>query len=143
MGSYKSGSWACALGGGLVLLGCSAATLAADLVSGLSAWRTGQPAQAVGAWRPLAEAGDVQAQLFLAYAYRKGQGVKADDVTASHWYRKAAEQGLADAQYELGLMYELGHGVARDPDEAEYWYGLAVDQGYCPGELSAGGLLGD
>lgn len=113
------------------------------LQQGLRAWSAQRPGEAVAAWQPLAEQGDAQAQLYLAYAYRRGRGVAADDAQAAHWYRRAARQGLADAQYQLGLMYELGLGVAPDPAEADYWYGRAVAQGYCPGELSAGGRLGD
>lgn len=114
-----------------------------DTESGVRAWLNARHAQATDIWRPLAMAGDIQAQRYLAYAYRLGAGVERDDGLAAYWYRKAADQGLADAQYQLGLMYELGIGVSADPDEAERWYALAVGQGFCPGELSAGGVLGD
>lgn len=127
----------------LVLLPPVGLAAVPTLDGGVQAWSSQRHGQALASWRPLAEAGDAQAQLYLAYAYRRGLGVARDDVQAAHWYRRAAEQGLADAQYQLGLMYELGLGVAADPAEAEYWYGLAVGQGYCPGELSAGGILGD
>ena len=55
----------------------------------------------------------------------------------ARWCREAAEQGVPEARYELGL------GVPPDPQEAERWYGQAVGQGFCPGELDAGGRLGE
>jgi hypothetical protein len=113
------------------------------LEAGIAAWEDGRLSQAVRLWRPLAESGDARAQLYLAYALRTGQGVVADDGRALRWYREAAVQGIPEAQYELGLMYELGLGVPPDPHEAERWYGQAVGQGFCPGELDAGGRLGD
>jgi hypothetical protein len=111
--------------------------------AGVSAWDLGRRAEAVRIWRSLAEGGDARAQLYLGYAFRTGQGVSADDGRAAFWYLKAARQGVPEAQYELGLMYELGFGVPLDPAEAEHWYGRAVGQGFCPGELRAGGRLGD
>jgi TPR repeat protein len=125
------------------LLAVSAAWADPDLRQGLQAWSAQRPGDALSEWRPLAEGGDAQAQLYLAYAYRRGLGVTQDDARAAHWYRRAAEQGLADAQYQLGLMYELGLGVPVDQAEADYWYSQAVAQGFCPGELSAGGRLGN
>ena len=115
---------------------------AAGLQTGIDAWRTGQRAAAVASWRPLAEQGDAEAALFLAYAYRNGLGVGRDPASAARWYRFAAERGHPEAQYELALMYELGLGVTRDVDEAAAWYGLSSAQA-CPAELTAGGRLGD
>jgi TPR repeat protein len=125
------------------LLLASVASAESAMQRGLQAWSAQQPADAIEHWRPLAESGDAQAQLYLAYAYRRGRGVIQDDALAARWYRRAAEQGLPDAQYQLGVMYELGLGLAADQAEADYWYGRAVAQGFCPGELSAGGRLGD
>lgn len=132
--------------GWLTGLGClchGAAAELAQLQAGVHAWSGDRPAAAVAAWRPLAQAGDARAQLYLAYAYLQGQGVPRDEARAFHWYGRAARNGIADAQYQLGLMYELGIGVAADQAEADYWYGQAVGQGFCPGELSAGGALSD
>lgn len=109
----------------------------------MQAWVDGQPAAAVAIWQARAQQGDARAQQYLGYLYRRGKAVQADQRRAAQYYRLAAEQGVAAAQYELGLMYELGVGMPVDPEEAEYWYGLAVGQGFCPGELSAGGELGD
>ena len=126
-----------------------AALAAADLVplpepsSGYGAWSGGRYTAAVRHWRQDAEAGDAEAQLYLAFAYRIGKGVEKDMVEAARWYLAAAEQGVAEAQYELGLMYEVGIGVETDHGEANFWYGRALEHGYCPSELNAGGVLGD
>ncbi len=115
---------------------------ATSLQTGIDLWRDGERAAAVAVWRPLAEQGEAEAGLFLAYAYRNGLGVERDYLHAARWYRFAAEQGQPEAQYELALMYELGLGVPTDADEAAAWYGLSSTQA-CPAELTAGGRLGD
>lgn len=118
----------------------SVSAAAAD--DGLAAWRAGDRSGAIAIWRELAAHGDAEASLFLGYVYRNGIGAGRDDGQAADWYRYAAERGFAEAQYELGLMYELGLGVPQDSDEAAHWYGLSAAQA-CPGELRAGGRLGE
>ena len=67
----------------------------ADLAAGLAAFDAGDYRQAAEEWRPLAEAGDPEAQLALADLYRNGLGVPFDLAAAAAWYRRAAEQGVA------------------------------------------------
>ena len=43
--------------------------------------------------RACAEAGEAEAQYFLAYFYDFGEGVEEDKAEAVRWYRAAAEQG--------------------------------------------------
>lgn len=136
---FLAGGWLA----GMVLSASALAAQPAPLLAGLAAWSDDRPAAAVADWLPLAEAGDARAQFYLGYAYLRGEGVARDESRAFHWYGRAARNGIADAQYQLGLMYELGIGVLPDQAEADYWYGRAVGQGFCPGELSAGGALGD
>lgn len=138
-GDFLAAAWLA----GTVWSASVAATQTAPLLAGLAAWSEGRPEIAVANWRPLAQAGDARAQFYLAYAYLRGEGVVRDEARAFHWYQRAAQAGIADAQYQLGLMYELGIGVLPDQAEADYWYGQAVGQGFCPGELSAGGVLSD
>ena len=52
-----------------------AGTAAADVPAGIAAWQAGDYARAVAEWRPLAEAGDADAQFNLGQAYRLGRGV--------------------------------------------------------------------
>lgn len=80
--------------------------------------------------RVKAEQGNSDAQIRLAAAYDKGQGVAKDPVEAAMWSRKAAEQGHAVAQNNLGSMYQHGEGVPQNDSEAVSWYQKAVDQGF-------------
>src|SRR5205814_641786 len=76
-----------------------------------------------------ANQGDSQAQLLIAKAYEKGDGVPQSDEKAIQWYTKAAQNGNPDAQNALGVMYSTGHGVERDKEAAVRWYRMAAKQG--------------
>lgn len=52
---------------------------------------------------PLAQAGDVEAQLSVASMYFSGLGVQQDYRQAVKWYRPAAEKGHPVAQHSLGI----------------------------------------
>ena len=126
-----------ALLSGLVLglvLAVGAAPLRADFQEGLAAYDAGDFA-AAEAWRPLAAAGDVEAQVALAGLYTSGLGVPTDPTEAARLYRAAglyraaAEQGDAVARLNLGDAYSRGAGVPRDPVRAYVWLSLAAEQG--------------
>ena len=70
----------------------------ADFAKGYAAAQSGDFETAFREWVPLAEQGDVNAQLNLALMYYNGEGVPQDDKTAVKWYTLAAEQGYAKAQ---------------------------------------------
>jgi TPR repeat protein len=91
-------------------------------------------------WRPLADKGNVRAQLTLADMYDKGQGVLQDYKEALKWYRLAAEQGDALAQLNLGYMHRRGRGVAQDDKEAVRLYRLAAEQECAPAQYFIGGM---
>jgi len=118
---------------GLILLAASAATAfgAPDnaFTRGWEAYQAGRYSAALQLWTPLADAGDVEAQLNIGFMYDAGQGVPADPSSAVSWYRKSAERGYAAAQYNLGLMYAAGRGVKQDQDQAHYWLAAAAGQG--------------
>ena len=50
----------------------------ADVKAGVDAWQAGDYRTAVDEWRPLAIAGDADAQFNLGQAYKLGRGVPAD-----------------------------------------------------------------
>jgi TPR repeat protein len=77
----------------------------------------------------LADAGDARAQVRLALAYLRGQGVASDPVTALRWSAVAAEAGQPVAQYLLGAMYQQGDHVPADPARAFAWFTAAADKG--------------
>ena len=81
-------------------------------------------------FRPLAEAGDSEAQLHLGSLYYIGNGVEQNFISAFLWYKKAADQGNVNAQYSIGNMYLLGEGIEQDNEEAAKWYSLASEQGH-------------
>src|SRR3990172_1782513 len=59
---------------------------------GMDAYRQGDYAVAMNRWRPLAEAGNADAQTNVGLLYSQGKGVAADPAEAFEWYRKAAVQ---------------------------------------------------
>ncbi|MDC3347866.1 sel1 repeat family protein [Paracoccaceae bacterium] len=103
---------------------------AQDWTKGVDAYNAGDYATALQEWRPLAEAGDAQAQYSLALMYDLGRGVPRDYAEASKWYRLAAEQGKAQAQYNLGFSYATGLGVLQDNVIAHMWWNLAAANGH-------------
>jgi TPR repeat protein len=116
----------------LVLLVWAAAVpaVAGPFEDGADAYRTGDYATALRLWRPLADAGNANAQFRLGVMYHNGQGVPQDYAAAAAWYRKAAEQGNKWAQYLLGVMYGIGQGVPQDYVETVAWYRRAAEQGH-------------
>ena len=76
----------------------------ADVKDGVDAWQAGDFAKAVAEWRPLALAGDADAQFNLGQAYKLGRGVPVDLTQAESWYRRAAKQGHLQAEDNLGLV---------------------------------------
>jgi tetratricopeptide (TPR) repeat protein len=109
----------------LLLLGAGVAASAgqADVKSGIDRWMRGDHQGAIAVWRPLAEAGDADAQFNMGQAYKLGKGVPADPATAQSWYLKAARQGHAQAQVNIGLL--LYNGGRRQ--EAMPWIRKAVE----------------
>ena len=62
----------------LLVLSTFAAPARADVKAGVDAWQAGNYPAAVAEWRPLAIAGDADAQFNLGQAYKLGRGVPAD-----------------------------------------------------------------
>lgn len=112
----------------------------ADVKAGVDAWQQGDYSKAIAEWRPLANAGDPDAQFNLGQAYKLGRGVPADLTSAIDWYRKATAQGHARAEDNLGLlMFQQGdragampylqHAAARGETRAQYIVGTALFNG--------------
>lgn len=105
----------------VVCAGCSG-----RLEEGIKAYKRGDFAAAMNELKPLAEAGDAEAQNYVGFMYDNGEGVAVDYRKAAMWYAKAAEQGYAVAQYNLGMLYGNGLGVDKDWVQALKWFNLAV-----------------
>jgi TPR repeat protein len=107
-----------------LFLGASAAS-AADVKAGVDAWQAGNFAAAIAQWRPLADAGDADAQYNLGQAYKLGRGVPLDLRVAQGWYEKAARQGHPQAEAILGLiLFQNGQRAAAVP-----WLRKGADNG--------------
>ncbi|SNS34776.1 SPOR domain-containing protein [Sphingopyxis indica] len=113
-----------------------AAPALADVKAGVDAWQKGDYQSAVAEWRPLALAGDPDAQFNLGQAYKLGRGVPADLAQAESWYRRAAKQGHLQAEDNLGLvLFTAGRrqeampyieaSAARGEPRAQYVLGTA------------------
>lgn len=98
--------------------------------AGRRALTNGDYDEAYKQFKPLAEAGDSEAQSHLGSLYYVGKGVPKDLNEAYNWYKKSADQENMDAQYSVGNMYLLGEGVEQNNAEAAKWYALASEQGH-------------
>lgn len=77
-------------------------------------------------WNEKAEAGDPEAQLFVAQAYERGIDRPPDPAKAAEWYRKAADNGSREAKLSLAALMEEGRGMPADPEGALKLYREAM-----------------
>jgi TPR repeat protein len=122
----------------LALTFATVAALAGPLEEGQDAYQEKDYLKAVQLWRPLAQAGDREAQYRLAVMYAEGKGVAPNDAEAALWFERAAEQGQAMAQYNLGASYVEGAGVRKDMAAAVKWFTRAANQGIPLAQLNLG-----
>lgn len=106
-------------------------SFAGKFEDGLAAYNLKNYSTALKLWRPLAEAGNNSAQIYLGEMYMNGYGVVEDDSEGAKWIRKAAEQGNATAQNYIASRYRE-HEL---PLEAVKWYRKAADQGDMSGQF--------
>ncbi|MGF1623315.1 MAG: hypothetical protein ACFCVH_00415 [Alphaproteobacteria bacterium] len=94
----------------------------ADFEDGVAAYEAGDYATALEQWRPLAEAGDPEAQYRVGQLFERGEGVPASLARAAMWYRLAANQdntgaqGALDGVLETLRARETGQGPAQVAD---------------------------
>ncbi|MBC2778110.1 SPOR domain-containing protein [Parasphingopyxis sp. GrpM-11] len=112
----------------------------AGVQEGVDAWRSGDYARAISEWRPLADAGDPDAQFNLGQAYKLGRGLSQDMGRARELFRLAADQGHLQAQANYGLiLFQEGDrqtampyiiaAAERGEPRAQYVYGTALFNG--------------
>ena len=107
------------------LIGLTGVSAAQDVQTGIAAWQAGDYDKAVAAWRPLADAGNADAQFNVAQAYRLGRGVPQNLNLAEQWFERAARQRHEQAGASLGLLL-FQNGRAR---EAMPWIQAAATRG--------------
>jgi TPR repeat protein len=113
---------------------------AADLYVGRTALERGDYTTAIRELRPLAQAGDAEAQFLLGRVYESaGEGVE-DLEEAAVWFSRAAGLGHLGAQFQLGRLLEEGRGQPRDLDQALDWYRRAAQSGYVKAQTHMGRL---
>ncbi|HUL13170.1 MAG TPA: tetratricopeptide repeat protein [Methylococcaceae bacterium] len=112
----------------------------ADLEAGVEAVARRDFVAALKEFKPLAERGDVAAQVNLGNLYMKGLGVRQNYDEAARWYRNAAEQNEPMAQSKLGILYYYGLGVAQDYAEAGRWFLKAAGHGDAGAQTALGSL---
>jgi TPR repeat protein len=115
-------------------------TLAAS-GKGIAAFKAGRYDQATKILTPEAQAGDAEAQYYLAYALRFSLPKPKGEVRAypsesdpgqqeiHRWLEKAAFSGHSEATLEYALDFDAGAGVAPDFDQALKWMQKAFDLG--------------
>ena len=130
----------------LTLLIIPAIAFAGPFEDGKAAYARHDDLTALKLLIPLADQGNVEAQLLVGEMYDiGGSDLKPDKREAAKWmvaaaesYRKAADQGDAESQTQLGSMYHAGTGVAQNQTEALKWYRKAADQGYARAQYAVG-----
>lgn len=111
-------------------LAASIDVAANDLDYAVNAMRTGDFAEAYCIIRPLAEAGDAEAQYNIGWMYLNGYGLRVNDGLALQWWEKASQQGNADASFSIGMLYSLGDGeISKDTNKAIDYYLLSAENG--------------
>lgn len=114
----------------LGLLGGPAGAAAnADYEHAMRDYDRGAFAEAIPAFRLLAERGDAQAEFMLGAMYFFGKGVRRNDAIAAIWFAKAASKGDANAQLAFGSLHINGLGVPQDLVKAYMWLTIAADRG--------------
>ena len=79
--------------------------------------------------RTSAEAGNMDAMMFLADCYLKGMGTQPQPEAAFRWYGRAAEAGSAQGMIGLSNCYMYGIGTTQDQNEAFRWSMKAAETG--------------
>ena len=97
-----------------------------DFDAGFAAYQRGDYATALKEWKPLAEQGQIAAQIALGFMYGFGRGITQDYGLAAKWYEAAAVQGHVHAQLLIAIMYQDGRGITQDHVLAHMWFNLAV-----------------
>lgn len=111
-----------------------------EVERGVAAYKDGDFATALRAFRIAAEAGDAAAMFSLGFMYLQGEGVAKDPQEAAHWLALAAERGVAPAQHSLALLYYEGRGVEKNSAVAANYFESAALQGLGNAQYNLGVL---
>ncbi len=98
-----------------------------DLSDAFDAMRIGNFAEAYCLLKPMAEAGNIEAQYNLGWMYHNGYGLRVNDNLALEWWQSASEHGNTDASFSIAMLYNLGEGqISKNLSKAVDYYLLAA-----------------
>jgi len=109
-----------------------------DYDSGKRAYLSGDYAEALRIWQPLADGGNKFAQFSIGSLYFEGAGVEKNYEESARHFELAAQQGYAPAQFNLGNAYKHGNGVPQDDLKAAEWWEKAAEQDFAPAQFNLG-----
>lgn len=137
----------------LLIAGCGTYHDPSDnYVRGVRFFDRGDYATAAELWRPMAAAGDCDAQARYAHLLWLGLDVPADKETAYRYFREAAEGGQAKAQIAMGnlswngrsnIYICRGEACPSDAAAAYRWYLLAERHAMYQPERNAARTMAD
>ncbi|MFA0810869.1 tetratricopeptide repeat protein [Microbulbifer epialgicus] len=75
------------------------------LARAYNCYEKGQYEEAFAQYKNLAEQGNVDCQIFVAWMYQKGLGIEENQDEALKWYKQAAELGSEEGQFYLAKWH--------------------------------------
>ncbi len=118
-----------------LMVSCSVAAATKEINDAVKRYYAGFPEEAISMMKPLALAGDVDAQYLLGnilYSLSGPRKYKFVDESV-RWYKMAAEQNSAAANHALGVVFQnkwVNSRNKKDAATAIVYYQKAVDLGY-------------
>jgi TPR repeat protein len=91
-------------------------------------------------WKPLADKGNMQAQMELANAYEHCDCIANGTSLAIDYYRMAGKKGNLSAIRQIGWIYSV---KGNDEAEAAIYYKIAADMGDAESQVELGDLYRD
>lgn len=128
----------------IALLACASAARAGRLEDGTAALISGNHQDAMIYLQPLANKGNVHAQVAIGMLHERIMG---DYGGALKWYTRAADQGDPVAAWRVGTLYDngkfsghppynMGGAIKPDKNEAAKWFRKAADGGFPSAQAS-------
>src|SRR5580658_87290 len=113
------------------------------MVRGEEAYNSGKNELAFKIFTQAAEAGDVEAMMYLGVMYGDGRGTNRNYGTALNWFLKAADAGNGQAMCNVGVLYFQGVGLPQNYIEAMRWFVKSAVTGNSEAIFNVGVMLRD
>jgi len=97
---------------------------------GVSALKDGNFDLALTRLKPMAQAGNTEAQRDLAWMYAAGWGVVRDDIRAGIWLRRAECKCASPGEEEYNIGLEFLQTGKKDTEAGAKWIQRAAEAGY-------------